>query len=518
MIDALTLAGFGGLFRAIESLVSAGATLLVGLLVAAVLRYYLGKDGTLRLFGGNTMRSLPQSWAVGMLLPVCSIGVLPILFEMRRSGVKPGAMSAFALSAPLFNPLSLLYGLTLSRPYVILMFVFGSLIVVTVVGLLWDWLAPETQEVADADPPADGLIGVRRMAAAAIFAARALCGPVGLWTLVAVSGMLLMGAILPHGALQHGVARDDWFAPARMILVAVPAYATPMLTMSQMGMMFQHANSPGAAFNLLVLGTGLNFATILWLGRGYGAGAVTRWFSGLLIVMFCISYSINKPLIPPGVQPSDHTHAFDIYTNPLQSTTGITKTYVDQQVEKKITLIEQFTLSFVGVALLLGLVFRTARITETSVEQKDSSAPDLSERYDRIVAPQTVGITMLIGLVAISIAMCYGFYPPPGECIKEVQHFRAETLAGAKSGDFEHALYWIPSYDDWVRRTEVGAFLRSGSTTPYQRMQGYLIRKKLETLEHALMHEPPDQTEINKIVDDLTVAHLRWSESFRDAK
>ena len=49
------------------------------------------------------------------LLPVCSIGVIPILREMKRIGIRPGAITAFALSAPLFNPLSLMYGLTLSR-------------------------------------------------------------------------------------------------------------------------------------------------------------------------------------------------------------------------------------------------------------------------------------------------------------------------------------------------------------------------------------------------------------------
>ena len=83
---------------------------LVGLLVAAILRFYFDKAGIRKVFGGSTLRVLPQSWAIGMLLPVCSIGAIPILLEMRRARVKAGAMSAFALSAPLFNPLSLLYG------------------------------------------------------------------------------------------------------------------------------------------------------------------------------------------------------------------------------------------------------------------------------------------------------------------------------------------------------------------------------------------------------------------------
>lgn len=134
----------GGFIRAIQGLASAVPTVIVGLFIAGLFRYYLGTAGTVRFFGGSGLRSLPQSWLIGMLLPVCSIGVLPILREMRRMGIRPGAITAFAISAPLFNPLSLLYGLTLTRPYVIAGFAIASLGVVTALGLVWDRLTSRT--------------------------------------------------------------------------------------------------------------------------------------------------------------------------------------------------------------------------------------------------------------------------------------------------------------------------------------------------------------------------------------
>ena len=68
------------------------------------------------MFGSGTWRELPQSWFIGMLLPICSLGVIPVVRELRRSRVSGGAILAFAMTAPLFNPLSMLYGLTLSAP------------------------------------------------------------------------------------------------------------------------------------------------------------------------------------------------------------------------------------------------------------------------------------------------------------------------------------------------------------------------------------------------------------------
>jgi uncharacterized membrane protein YraQ (UPF0718 family) len=88
-----------------------------------------------------------------MLLPVCSLGVIPVVREMRRAGVSAGAILAFALTAPMFNPLSMLYGLTLSKPSVILAFAFSSMVIVTLVGAALNRLFPGTTNEEPAPPP-----------------------------------------------------------------------------------------------------------------------------------------------------------------------------------------------------------------------------------------------------------------------------------------------------------------------------------------------------------------------------
>src|SRR5580704_3828265 len=113
-------------------------TLLCGLLVAGIMRRMLGADGTRRLFGGPGWRGLVRAWGVGTLLPVCSLGVIPIAREMRRAGVPSGTILAFVLAAPHINPLSLLYGQTLSEPVVVICFALGSLVVALTAGAAWD--------------------------------------------------------------------------------------------------------------------------------------------------------------------------------------------------------------------------------------------------------------------------------------------------------------------------------------------------------------------------------------------
>src|ERR1700756_2258319 len=134
--------------------VDSSMTLLCGFIVAGVMRRMLGAEGTRRLFGGAGWKGLFRAWAVGTLLPVCSLGVIPIAREMRRAGVPSGTILAFVLAAPHINPLSLLYGLTLSEPLVIICFAIGSLVIALTAGVVWGrFLVSELDMTAPAEEP-----------------------------------------------------------------------------------------------------------------------------------------------------------------------------------------------------------------------------------------------------------------------------------------------------------------------------------------------------------------------------
>lgn len=501
---------FGGLVRTVQALIAAAPTVLTGLSVAAVFRYYLKGDGIRRLFGSSTWRSIPQSWAIGMLLPVCSIGVIPILREMRRARVPVGSLTAFALSAPLFNPLSLLYGLTLSRPTVIVGFAFASLFVVTILGILWDRL--EKGHVRHEEYPESAAIGLTRLWMCCTYVARELAGAGGLWMLLGVSGVWVLATILPHGALQTSVEQLDPKAPVIMTLVAIPVYATPMLAMSQLGMMFAHGNSPGAAFCLLLFGTGINLATLVWIYKNYGVRSSSIWLIALVGIVLGLAYGLERPLLPPGIEPAGHTHAFDIYTNPFSGVVSYPQ-FLDI-LKKSLGIGELVGVVMLGVTLLCGLLARWLGLGKESVMHGSAGAGGEVGKFDRVVSPSWVAAVSMAGLVAFSIVGCYAFYPPPEECLEEMRIARGETLSAARSGDSKHALVFLEVWDEWSRRLEVGTVIRRFSLRPYQHQQAELLRKKLELLEHELEHDPYEQEEVNKVADSLSLTSARLRRAF----
>jgi uncharacterized membrane protein YraQ (UPF0718 family) len=481
---------FGAILRMTQAFVQGAPFIFTGLCITGMLSRLMGHADTKRLFGSNSISSLAQSWLIGMLLPGCSLGVIPICRQLRASGIAIGTIFAFALSSPLFDPLSLLYGLTLSKPFTILAFACCSFIVVTISGAIFDWLYPDT-EVNLPEPPSPPH-GIKRIIAIVVEMARETVGATAGLIGIGIVGVGLLAVILPAGSLQQSMAHDNPWSPLLMTGIAIPAYATPMTAMGQLGSMFQHGNSIGAAFILLTFGAGMNLGLMAWMWLNYGFRRLAVWFGLMLLVVVGLSYGIERPLYPRDVEPAGHTHAFDRYCAPFVEGVAPSEGYLAEIVRK--VRLETQPHEWFGVCALAGLaaigvvlrLFDPARRIDAWLIRQPAAGRTVSSKYDVEVPGPVLALVGLAGIVAMSIVGCYAYYPEPAEVLEELSIANTEAASAAISGNREHALHWIPVCESWNRRLVVGTYLRRWRVSDYHRMKSRLFEDRLEELEHAV--------------------------------
>jgi uncharacterized membrane protein YraQ (UPF0718 family) len=508
----IELAFYSGLLRIVQALVMGAPTILVSLLLTGVLRRLFGHDLTRRIFGGSGWKSLAQSWALGMLLPGCSLGVIPISRELRRAGLSGGAVLAFALAQPLFDPLSLLYGLTLSRPLVVFTFAGCSLVLVMAVGMVWDSLFPDSAAPEPAPPPVQA--GWPRLASILLAVVREASGSTLLFIGIGLAGTAALAAILPHGALSRAMNGGDPWAPWNMTWAAIPAYATPTLAMSQLGSMFQHANSAGAALQLLTLGAGLNLGLVAWLIVTFGWRKSLSWMVLLLASSLTMAYALDRPLHPHDVEPADHTHAFDIYCSPFHTGEQHAAVLARQRLGEMATPLYLAPVAALGLLVAAGVVLRLvdpSQRLEAWLERYEQSPA--AARYDVPLPAPLVGGSVLAGIVALSLVGCYAYYPPKSDVFYEMQAIRAEALTAARQGDFRRTDHYINLWDKWTRRLEVGVFLREWRLTRYQHMKAQVLREKLELLRHEV--DDGDRAAAAAMTREVHTAYDRLRSAFR---
>lgn len=504
---------WGGLLRFGQAALAGAPTLLVGLVVAGVFRKLLGTEATRSAFGGKSWRTLPQAWAWGMLLPVCSLGVIPVACELRRAGLTGGAILAFALTAPLFNPLSLLYGLTLSSPLVLLAFAAASLLIVTVVGFGWDKIYPGSECDPIHEAPAEP--GLGRLAVVATTAARLAAGPVLVYCLIGLAGSMLLAAIFPHASLTDSMAHTDRTAPLQMLLVAIPAYATPLNVMMQVGSMFVHGNSVGAAFILLTLGAGANLGLIAWAKSTYGWCRALVFMGLFIAVVTLIAYAIEEPLYTAGQVDHPHTHAFDVYACPFPG--GSNRAALAwTQLSSGAQVYELVALGMLAVMAVVGAMLRRFDPAE-SLERRLSQSGDAPDEKNpsllnsRVPGP-VLGAVAIAGLVALSVVGCFVFFPAPSETLEDLAMVRADALSYATSRDTENAVKSIARYDDLTRKLQVGYYLRNLRLDEFQQARARVLRGRLEQLKDVV--EAGDFERVPDLNRRISEAHRRVREAF----
>jgi hypothetical protein len=516
----------GFLQRFIQVFLESALTLVVGLIVAGVLRRMVGPAGTRRLFGRG-LAGLFRGWVVGMLLPVCSLGVIPVAREMRRAGVSGGTVLSFVLAAPLLNPISFFYGLTLAEPFVICCFAAASLLLSTWAGWLWDRVfargvcAAEAEAAAATAEEPRPAAGPRRLLAVVVTASREWIGPNFPYYVLGLVGSAILAALIPFGYLQPTMKHSDWASPYLMLILALPIYSSPLPGMMKIGLMFDHGNSVAAAFLLFILGIGTNLGLLAWLLRTSPPLRFLGWFAAWVAMVLTLALVAEPLLYDQRKAELDHTHAFDDYANPFPAGTDdwlILLESARKKLAERFEPMEQFA---VGTLLLFTLIGWPLRRPEraSALERWLTVQPPPTQGptpwWNRPIPGPILGGIALAGLIAASVMGVYIFYPPPEQTLTMLSHVRADALVAVRTGKHAEAIRHLELMDLLVRKLQVGVYIRRGTLSPQARQAADDLREICEEIRDLLL-TTADEEHIRPMLPLLEERYRQCRQAFSD--
>jgi hypothetical protein len=114
----------------------------------------------------------------------------------------------------------------------------------------------------------------------------------------------------------------------------------------------------------------------------------------------------------------------------------------------------------------------------------------------------------------MSVVAAYLYYPDLPTAIEELRSVEGETHAAALAGDRRRTQVWIEAWEDLIRRTEVGLWIRRGPVTAEITQTAEALRERIEALEHAVLD--PDSIDPDAVASILRQV-LEASRSHRHA-
>lgn len=285
--------------------------LLLGMLVASVIKVFIPAKWMARILDGKGIWPVVKAAIIGTPLPLCSCSVIPAAVALRRSGVSKASTVSFLVSTPEngADSIALTYALlgpfmTIARPVAAI----GSALVAGILTLFTDRNSkglpasvptnpgasvghqPKAQASSCASssccssPPAEpdqtGHPGGWAKAKAALrYACDELFGDIAVWLGVGLVLAAVMNALVPPDAMaKWGSGLLPMLA---VMLVGVPMYICATASTPVAAAMLLAGVSPGTVLVFLLAGPATNLATIGIVHRELGWSATWAYLVGV---------------------------------------------------------------------------------------------------------------------------------------------------------------------------------------------------------------------------------------------
>ena len=262
---------------------------------------------------GSRVGQALRGVAVGLPLPVCSCGVVPIYRELIQKGAAVAAAIAFLVATPELELAAVMLTWQLMGGEVALVRVGMAAILALGVGVLVAALAGPRGAVAADDAEdccaapqtaPDDLLG--RLRSAIRFGFGPAVDSTATWIL---TGLLLSAMLTPY-------VDRAWIAslPAGLdvpiaALIGLPLYVCATGSTPLAAVLLVQGLSPGAVLALLLTGPATNVTTFGVLSRLHGARTAAVFAASMWLGAVGLGYAANALVTPPDLGAlSDHAH------------------------------------------------------------------------------------------------------------------------------------------------------------------------------------------------------------------
>ncbi len=274
--------------------------LLFGFLMAGVLSVLISRDYVRRHLGGHGWTGSFKAALVGVPMPICSCGVIPLAASLRKHGASRGATASFLASTPQTGVDSLMV------TYALLGWVFAvfragvafvsGILCGTAVSLVSPKEEEEPAECEDECCSPNPQNMLKRMLT------------YGFLTLPrSISRAVVLGILL--SGILSGLIPGDFFAdlgdsPATMLImlvIGIPLYVCSSASVPIALAFIKAGISPGAALIFLITGPATNAATLTTLWSIIGKKQLVVFLATLAFCALGAGFLINAMDLQLGI-------------------------------------------------------------------------------------------------------------------------------------------------------------------------------------------------------------------------
>ncbi len=283
----------------------ASVWLVMSFALAGLLHNFLKPDRLQRMLGNRKLSSLMRGTISGMLLPICSCGVIPLGLGLYYSGAYLGPTLAFMTATPVINPAAVLLAYGLLGPQIATIYLISGFVVPMVVGIIGNALggpeiqAPGLEQRTDAVEMENAEdAGLYQKLTSGLH-----WGFMDLGVMVSryiVMGVFLAGlimAVVPKSMIQDYLGDPGMISLAGIAVLGTIMYVCAVGHIPFIAALVASGAAPGVAITFLMTGAATNLPELISIYKIIGKRAVAIYVLTMAPLSILIGYVTNLLLM-----------------------------------------------------------------------------------------------------------------------------------------------------------------------------------------------------------------------------
>ena len=301
-------------YVAVDILNSASVWLVASFILAGLLHNLLKPGWLQRMLGNSKLSSIVKATLSGMLLPMCSCGVIPLGLGLYYSGAYLGPTLAFMCATPIINPAAVLLAYGFLGPQIATIYLIAGFTVPLLIGVLGNKLGgselyiPGAAEAILATESMENLNLGHKLKAGIVWGFMEMGLMVSKYVCI---GMLLAGLIIaltPAGFIQQYLGDPGLLSLVGIAFLGAMIYVCAVGHIPFIAALVASGAAPGVAITFLLAGTATNLPELISMFKMIGRRGMAIYALGLIGASFLIGGLTNLWLV-------DFTPVFDLSQN-----------------------------------------------------------------------------------------------------------------------------------------------------------------------------------------------------------
>ena len=280
---------------------TSGPWLVISFVVCGVLHAFLRPEILQRALGNTRFFSLLKATVSGVLLPLCSCGVMPLALGLYYSGAYLGPTLAFLVATPVINPAAAILAYALLGPQIATIYVISGFALPLLVGFLGNKFGgPELFSPAavgrNSAPQSANAVSApfwRRVKGGLSWGFHDLAIQTCRFIVLGVIFAALLLTLIPTSFIQNYLSSPKFISLVGITLLGAVMYVCALGHIPFIAALVAAGAAPGVAVTFLLSGVATNLPEMVSIWRLIGKRAVIIYTGAVVFFGIALGYLTN---------------------------------------------------------------------------------------------------------------------------------------------------------------------------------------------------------------------------------